>query len=83
MLATFSAMLPLAERWEMRPVNSNPCKLVKRTREGSLRRHMTGPEAPKIAAALRAHQKTAPASVTFIWLLLLSGARKGEIAAAR
>jgi integrase len=67
----------------MRTVNSNPCKLVQRTRESARRRHMLADEAPKIAAALRRHEPTAAASVAFIWLLILSGARCGEIAAAR
>ena len=82
-MASFSKMLSLAERWQMRPVNSNPCKLVQRTRESARRRHMTGDEAPRIAAALERHRETGAASVAFIWLLLLSGARCGEIAAAR
>src|SRR5882762_3365960 len=77
-LATFSKMLSLAERWQMRTVNSNPCKLVQRTRESARRRHMLADEAPKIAAALRRHEPTAAASVAFIWLLILSGARCGE-----
>lgn len=82
-LATFSVMLSLAERWDMRPVNTNPCCLVKRTKAAPRRRHMTGTEAPKIAAALRAREATAPSSVAFLYLLILSGARRGEIAGAR
>lgn len=83
LLATFSTMLGLAERWDMRPIGSNPCKRVQRTREEKRRRHMLGGEAPRIAVALTQHAKTAPAGVAFLWLLILSGARKGEIAAAR
>lgn len=82
-LATFSTMLGLAERWDMRPMGSNPCRRVQRTPERQRRRHMTGEEAPRIAAALLAHAKTAPASVAFIYLLILSGARKSEIGGAR
>lgn len=81
-LATFSTMLGLAERWDMRPIGSNPCKRVQRIPEQKRRRHMTGDEAPAIAAALLEHAKTAPASVAFLYLLILSGARKGEIAGA-
>jgi integrase len=76
-------MLNLAERWGMRPIGSNPCKRVQRTTERSRRRHITAEEVPRIAAALEAHKETAPAGVAFLWLLLFSGARLGEIAAAR
>jgi integrase len=82
-LATFSMMLSLAERWEMRPLYSNPCLRVKRTTESKRRRYMTDAEAPKIGAALRAHEAADPASVAFLWLLILSGARRGEIARAK
>lgn len=82
LLATFSKMLSLAEKWEMRPMNSNPCKRVEHTPERKRRRFMKGDEAPKIAAALAKHAKTAPSSVAFLYLLILSGARKGEIAGA-
>lgn len=82
-VSTLSMMLALAERWQMRPVNSNPCRLVQRTREVSRRRFMTTLEAQRIATALRTREATEPAAVAFIYLLILSGARRGEIAVAR
>lgn len=82
-LATFSKMLSLAERWGWRPLGSNPCKRVQRAPEKQRRRFMTPAEAQKIAAAMRGFEKTAPASVAFLYLLILSGARMGEIASAR
>jgi integrase len=82
-MSTLSIMLTLAERWELRPLHSNPCLRVKRTSEVKRRRYMTDAEAPKLGAALRAHEAQAPAEVAFIWLLILSGARCGEIAMAK
>lgn len=81
-ISTFSKMLTLAERWEWRPMGSNPCKRVQRTPETKRRRKMEGSEAPRIAVALTQHAKDAPQGVAFLYLLILSGARKGEIAAA-
>lgn len=82
-IATFSAILKQAERWGMRPLDSNPCKRVRRTTEKARRRFMTPVEAQRIAAALRGLEALYPAGVAFIYLLILSGARCGEIAAAR
>lgn len=83
MLALLSKMFNLAEQWKMRPQNTNPCRHVHRYRETARRRKMSANEAAAIAAALEAHRATAPATVAFIYLLILSGARKSEIAAIR
>jgi integrase len=82
LIATFSKMLSLAEKWDMRPIGSNPCRRVDHTPERRRRRYMRGEEPQKIAAALAKHAQSAPHSVAFIYLLILSGARKGEIAKA-
>ena len=83
LIALFSVLLSRAERWGYRPINSNPCSRVQRTRETSRRRHMSADEAPRIAAAMAAYAAAAPRSVAFLYLLILTGARRGEIAAAR
>lgn len=82
-VATLSKMMRLAETWKIRPQHSNPCRGITRSPEQVRRRHMAGDEPPKIAAELRRFEELAPASVAFLWLLILSGARKGEIAAAK
>jgi integrase len=82
-LATLSKMMSLAEKWQMRPLNSNPCKHLDKTKENKRQRYMKGEEAPKIAAALLKYEATRPQAVAFLMLLILTGARRNEIAAAR
>lgn len=82
-LSLCSKMFNLAEKWKFRPNHSNPCRHVQRYREQKRRRIMDGTEATAIAAALNRYAESRPASVAFLYILILSGARKGEIAAAR
>jgi integrase len=82
-LALLSSMFALAERWGWRPTGSNPCQHVSRFRELKRRRYMTVAEAQAIAEGLRKHAATAPQSVAFLLLLMLTGARPEEIARAQ
>lgn len=82
MLSLLSRMFNLAEKWKVRPSHSNPCRFVTRYPEAKRRRHMTGDEAPRVAAALAAEEAEFPAAVLFIYLLILTGARPDEIARA-
>lgn len=82
-VAYASKMFSLAERWEYRPKNSNPCHGVERFPEKKRKRYMSIDEAKAVAAELTKESKKNPASVAFLMLLILTGARKGEIAAAR
>lgn len=61
----------------------NPAKGVQRFKEVKRKRYMRAEEAARIAAALVAESTENPASVAFIYLLILTGARKGEIASAK
>lgn len=61
----------------------NPAKSVKRFREKKRKRYMRGEEAARIAEALQRESFANPASVAFIYLLILTGARKSEIANAK
>jgi integrase len=81
-IALLSVMLTFAERWNWRPMGSNPCRHIKRNRENRRRRYMTADEAVKIDAELRSLIPTRPQSVAFIYLLIYTGARLGEIAKA-
>lgn len=81
--ALVSKMFNLAETWRMRPRGSNPVIGIERYPEHKRRRYMTAVEAKAIAAALDAHEARDPAGVAFVRLLILTGARRGEIAAAR
>jgi integrase len=82
-LALMSKMFALAERWEMRPHNSNPCHGIPRYREAKRRRYMRPGEAGSIFAAIQRHAAQYPQQAAFLTLLMFTGARPGEIAAAR
>jgi integrase len=82
-LALASKMFALAERWEMRPHNSNPCHGIPRYREAKRRRYMRPGEAGSIFAAIQRHADQYPQQAAFLTLLMFTGARPGEIAAAR
>jgi integrase len=81
-IARLSKLLNLAERWERRPLGTNVCKLIEVAPTGKRTRYVTAEEGPRIAAALEAH-RTKTAAVDAIRLLIATGARVGEILAAR
>jgi integrase len=81
-LALLSKMFELAILWEMRPLNSNPCRHVVRYPARKRRRYATAEEAAKIVERLRHYEAEFPAQVAFTWLLIYTGARPSEIAAA-
>lgn len=76
-LYSFAAGRPL--QWK----GENPCKGVERFPDVKRRRYMKGEEPMKIAAVLDREAATHPQHVAFVYLLILSGARKGEIGNAR
>jgi integrase len=76
--ALLSKMFSLAVRWEMRP--DNPCKGVERNPEERRYRYLTGDELRRLTAALAAHPS--PRVANAIRLLLLTGARRGEVLSA-
>jgi integrase len=51
--------------------------------EPKRRRHMTPAEAPKLATAIRELEDRFPTQCAFLWLLIFTGARPGEIMAAK
>jgi len=61
----------------------NPRLGIPKFAEQKRRRYMKGEEPAKIAAILDREAATQPAPVAFIYLLILSGARKSEIGGAR
>ncbi len=81
--ALLSKMFNLAERWGYRPAHSNPCRHVARYKEAKRERYMARGEAQAVAEALARHEERHPQAVAFLYLLILTGARCGEIAMAR
>jgi len=78
-LALLSKMFSLAMRWGMRA--DNPCKGVERNQEHKRTRYLTGPELARLSAALA--ELADQAAGNAVRLLLLTGARRGELLAAK
>ena len=78
-VAVLSKAFALAIRWEWRP--DNPCKGVHRNQEQKRQRYLSAVELGRLGAALAVHNDRD--AVDAISLLLLSGARRGEVLAMR
>jgi integrase len=78
-LAVLSRMFNLAVRWGWR--SDNPCKGVERNQENKRHRYLTGAELSRLSAGLAKLDDKAAANA--IRLLLLTGARRGELLAAK
>lgn len=81
-LALFSKMFNFGVA-PLRWAKDNPTRGVRRYPEKKRERYMEGDEASRIAEILDREAAENPASVAFLYLLILTGARKGEIAAAQ
>jgi integrase len=78
-LAVLSKMCSLAERWQWR--TGNPCKGVPRNDEAKRKRYLSDVELARLTKALAEHDDRDAADI--FRLLLLTGARRGEVLAAR
>ena len=78
LMALLSKMFSLAIRWEMR--TDNPAKGVERNPEERRYRYLTGDELRRLTEALAVHPSRAAANA--VRLLLLTGARLGEVLGA-
>jgi integrase len=98
-IAYLSKAFSLAELWGFRPRHSNPCSAIERYRENSRKRYLSPKEfaalgdalskadagqlrIPDEAGGLR-HVNVNPQAVAAIRLLVLTGARRGEILGLR
>jgi len=80
-VALLSKMFSLAAKWKMRPLHSNPCEGVGRAEENARERYLSEVEVSRLHDALDAHRDQQAADI--IRLLLLTGARKGEVLSMR
>ena len=83
--ALLSKMFALAEQWGLREPNSNPCRAVGQFRETARQRYLSNKEIGALATALETLSGAGehPAGIAIIRLLMLTGARKGEILSLR
>jgi integrase len=77
-LALLSKMFSLAIRWEMRA--DNPCRGIERNPEERRHRYLSGDELRRLTDTLAAHPGS---TANVVRLLLLTGARRGEVLGAQ
>jgi integrase len=82
-LALLSKMFSLAERWGLRPPNSNPCRGIDRYPEKRRERFLSGAELARLGAVLDEEERHNLFVVLAIRLLLLTGARRNEVLTLR
>ena len=78
-VAGLSKMLSLAGKWEWRS-GDNPARGIERHAENKRERYLTPAEIARLGDALKVHPERASANA--IHLLLLTGARRGEVLSA-
>lgn len=82
LLAYVSKLCALAEDWRMRPRHSNPTVGIRRYKETKRQRYLSGEELQRLGSALaavEALQVERKEVIACVRLLLLTGARLGEI----
>jgi integrase len=78
-VALLSRMFSMAIRWRLRA--DNPCKGIERNDEPKRRRYLSADELGRLITALDRHKDRQSADI--VRLLLLTGARRGEVLQAR
>jgi integrase len=78
-IAVVSKMFSLAVRWRMR--DDNPARYVERNKEYLRKRYLSADELARLVKAMAAHSDQQAADI--VRLLLLTGARRGEVLAMR
>jgi len=81
-LALLSKMCALAEQWGLRDPGTNPVKGIERYRESRRERHLSPVELGRLGEVLRRvelERTESPSTVVLVRLLLLTGARLGEV----
>ncbi|MEA1649199.1 site-specific integrase [Nitrospirillum sp. BR 11164] len=78
-LSLLSKLFNLAIKWEVR--TDNPVKGVDKNAEEKRKRYLSGVELVALTEVLQAHRERSSANV--VRLLLLTGARRGEVLSAR
>jgi integrase len=82
-LAILSKMFNWVELLGYRPDGSNPCRHVQKYKENARERFLSESELARLADALRETEAVMPYAAAAIRLLILTGARRGEILALR
>ena len=79
-LSLLSKMMNLAEKWEFRPLYSNPCKHVDRYKEKPREVYLMMDELERVGSAMRELKDIeSEYALSAIQMLILTGSRTGEI----
>ena len=78
-MPVLSMMMRMAELWEYRSHNSNPCKNARRYRMQPRERFLAAEEMARLNAVLTRDEFYCPQAVAVIRLLMLTGCRFGEV----
>jgi integrase len=81
-LSLIGKMMNLAEKWDLRPDGSNPCRHVEKFPERMLERFLSEDELNRLGAVLSEAEvagRETPSTVAAVRLLIFTGARTGEI----
>lgn len=84
-VALLSRLMTLAEKWELRPTGSNPCRHIDRFKEKPRTRYLSGDELKALGSAMATmveQKELSQQAAHAIQLLLLTGARLSEILSA-
>lgn len=84
-LALLSKLMSLAEEWDWRE-GTNPCRHIRKFREQARQRFLSGDEIAAVRSStseLLLEKKITPHAASILELLLLTGARSGELASAK
>jgi integrase len=85
-MAVLSRMFTLAEKWGLRADGTNPCRHIERYRERKRERFLSDAELARLGEALAEAEGLRlepPAAIAALRLLILTGARRGEILGLR
>ena len=81
-VSALNTLFEFAERWDLRPENSNPCRRVVKFREQPRERYLSERELARVGTVMRefeAERGTGWRMVAPLRVLILTGARHGEI----
>jgi integrase len=78
-LSVLSRMMSFAEQHGIRPVGSNPCRMVEGFKERKRKRFASLEEIKRIGEILIEESKTSPGPAAFLYLLLTTGSRPSAI----
>ena len=85
-LSVLRTLFRLAEQWQMRPPHTNPSTALRRYPEHKRERYLRVEELARLGVAIEAAEASGterPEALALVRLLLLTGARLGEIQALR